>query len=511
MAYFPFFIDLAGKQGLIVGGGSVALRKVQKLLPFGPQLHVVAEVFSEAFEALSGPQLSLSRRPFQETDLDGCFFVIAATDDAALNARIAAACRQRGILINAADDAKNCSFLFPALLKEGALVAGVTTGGASPYAAAEAKNRLMAALPQNMGDLLDQLAALRKEARERLADGKQRAALLREAAAQCLQAERKLTEAEVETLFLRYETGRQGEGSRQRAGSGRTEAASVPMPMTGCDTAECSVDKNGSVVLVGAGCGAYDSITLRGLRALRTAEVLLYDDLLDPRLLAFVPEHCDCIYVGKRLHAHSMPQEEINQLLLRFAKAGKRVVRLKGGDPFVFGRGGEEAEALQKAGISVTVIPGVSSAVAMPELAGIPLTFRGKSRGFLVMTAHVREQAADSRESMQETGGKQQKQALGSAQAAEASLPEGLREAAAFPGTRVFLMGLSLLEQLAQNLMDNGLSPKTPAAVIHGAADGSVETVRGTLMDIAARTREAKLPAPAVIVVGETADYTKNE
>ena len=226
---------------------------------------------------------------------------------------------------------------------------------------------------------------------------------------------------------------------------------------------------------MGAGCGAADLITLRGLRLLERCGVVVYDDLLAPELLDAAPEGAERIYVGKRRGRHSMAQEAINALLISKAREGKQVVRLKGGDPFVFGRGGEEALALQAAGIAWEYVPGVTSAVAVPGAAGIPVTHRGVSRSFHVVTAHT----ADSPEGP----------------------PSRWEELARLEGTLVFLMGLSQLGEIARRLMEAGLPPDTSAAVIGGK--NAPRTIRGTLGDIAERAREAE--APAVIVVGGTA------
>ena len=233
----------------------------------------------------------------------------------------------------------------------------------------------------------------------------------------------------------------------------------------------------GKVYLVGGGCGPADLMTLRGLRLLRSCEVLVWDDLLAPELAAAAPETAEKIYAGKRLGRHSMAQEDIHALLIDRARAGKRVVRLKGGDPFLFGRGGEEAQALNRAGIPWEAVPGVSSALAIPAEAGIPVTHRGVSRSVHIVTAH----------------------AAGTAE----ELPEGLEELARLPGTLVFLMGLSRLSRLARGLTEAGMDPRTPAAVISGGNAPCPMTVRGTLADIGERA--AAVRPPAVIVVGGTA------
>lgn len=227
----------------------------------------------------------------------------------------------------------------------------------------------------------------------------------------------------------------------------------------------------GFVWLVGAGCGRPDLLTLAGFRALQDADVVVYDDLLAPGILEYAAPEAEKRYVGKRLGKHSAVQEEISGLLVSLARAGKRVCRLKGGDPFVFGRGGEEALALQAAQIPYTIIPGVTSAVAVPELAGIPVTHRAVSRSFHVVTGHTAS--------------------------GPDGLPPNLDALATVGGTLVFLMGLNRLSLLAQRLIDGGMAPDTPAAVVGETA------VRGTLADIGEKA--ADFPPPAVIVVGETA------
>lgn len=435
MGYFPFFVDLEGWEGLVVGGGAVALRKLQKLLPYGPRLTVAAPELLAEIEALPG--LTRLRRSFAPAMLEGKGFVIAATDDREVNRGIAALCRERGIPVNAVDDKEQCTFLFPALVKRGDLTVGVSTAGASPSAAAWVGRRVSERLPEDFGELLDYLASLRPMVRKRVAE-ENRAAVFARLFSDCMEHGFPLKEAALAAVL---------EGAPGM----------------------------GKVYLVGAGCGAADLITVRGLRLLERCGAVVYDDLLDQALLDAAPEGAEKIYVGKRRGRHSMAQEDINALLIVKAREGKTVVRLKGGDPFVFGRGGEEALALQAAGIAWEYVPGVTSAVAVPGAAGIPVTHRGVSRSLCVVTART----ADSAE----------------------GLPENLEELAHLPGTLVFLMGLSQLKEIARRLIGAGLPPDTPVAVIGGK--NAPRTIRGTLGDIAERAREAA--APAVIVVGGTA------
>ena len=437
MGYFPFFMELEGREGLVVGGGAVAARKVQKLQLYGPRLTVAApEILPEIAEL---PGVTLLRRAFAPGMLEGKCFVIAATDSREVNRGIAALCRERGIPVNAVDDKEACTFLFPALVKRGDLTVGVSTAGASPSAAAWVGRRVSERLPEDFGELLDYLASLRPMVRKRVAE-ENRAAVFARLFSDCMEQGFPLKEAALAEVL---------EGAPGM----------------------------GKVYLVGAGCGAADLITVRGLRLLEGCGAVVYDDLLDQALLDAAPEGAEKIYVGKRRGRRSMAQEDISALLIAKAREGKTVVRLKGGDPFVFGRGGEEALALQAAGIAWEYVPGVTSAVAVPGAAGIPATHRGVSRGFHVVTAHT----ADSPD----------------------GLPSHLEELARLPGTLVFLMGLSRLEEIARRLIGAGLPGDTPAAVVFGK--NAPRAVRGTLENIAERAREAGAEAPAVIVAGGTA------
>ena len=231
----------------------------------------------------------------------------------------------------------------------------------------------------------------------------------------------------------------------------------------------------GKVYIIGAGCGSYDLITLRGMELLKKADVIVCDALIDSKLLLYADSRAEIIYVGKRAGSHSATQEEINDLLVKKALEGHAVARLKGGDPFVFGRGGEEILALKKENIPFTLVPSVSSAIAVPELAGIPVTHRRASRSFHVITGHTADENGD------------------------------YSKYAQLDGTLVFLMGLGNISIIAEGLISGGKSPDTPAAVISEGASPSQTRINGTLADIAEKVRTAQCKAPAVIVIGETA------
>lgn len=436
MGWFPFFIQLEGARGLLVGGGRVALRKAEKLLPFGAQLTVVAPCICPPLAALPG--LTLCRRAFADSDLSPApDFVIAATGDRALDRRIAALCRARRILVNVVDDPAACGFYFPALVQRGRLCIGISTGGASPTAAAWLRQKIEALLPPGFDGILDRLASRREAVKAEGGSEAKRAERLQQAFALELAA---------------AEAPHAPAAARENAGPGR-------------------------VALVGAGCGRADLITVRGLRLLQQCRAVVYDDLIDTALLDTVPAGAERIYVGKRSGRHSAPQAEINAALIALAQRGGLTVRLKGGDPYVFGRGGEEALALQRAGIPFEVVPGITAAIAVPAEAGIPVTHRGVSRAVHIITAHTQDET-----------------------------PDFSRWAAlAADGTLVFLMGLQRLPQIAAGLLAGGLPPQTPAAVLSGGNAPHPAAVRASLGEITDAARAAGVEAPAVIVVGDVA------
>lgn len=478
MGYFPFFVELKGKRGLIVGGGIVAERKVRKLLPYEPELLVVAPEIDGGIRKLSEEvkekrtknedtsELILFERDFETTDLEKMDFVIAATSDEALNTRIAKLCEEKHILVNVVDDKEKCGFLFPSLIRKGKLSIGISTEGASPRVATAFRTRLSADIPERMEEILDYLEKIRPFAKVAIEDDKKRAAFLMELADMCMEKGRPLTEAECEILLENYQSKTPEEALSDEEMQSGKEA--------------CLVRKicPGKVVLVGAGCLSYEYITLRGMQEIRKAQVLIYDALIDTRLLDFTIENCEKICVGKRSGRHNMKQEEINMLLIEKAKEGAHVVRLKGGDPFVFGRGNEEVDALTEEGIETEVIPGISSCIAVPELAGIPVTERKVSRSFHVMTGHF---AGD-----------------------EESLKDEIHKMAAMDGTCVFLMGYTRLAEIVRELQNGGAAAETPVAVIHGTSDGSSRAAYGTLLTIEKEVQEKQIPMPAVIVVGDT-------
>ena len=445
MAYFPMFVDLESKNVLVVGGGMVAFRKVGKLLPFGAKVMVVApKIVDKMFEI---DQVVIKKRQFKIEDLtNDLAMVIVATDDMLLNQQIAALCREMKIPVNVVDNAEEGSFVFPALVQKGNFSVGISTGGASPTASIYYKEKMKELVPENIDEILDWLEVKRQEMKEKIPEQAKRAGIFRKLFDACLDKERPLTEEEMQN---------------------------------------CIEDKNvGSVALVGAGCGKADLITVRGLRLLQQCDAVVYDDLIDQELLDVVPETALRIYMGKRAGTHSASQEEINQKLIELAKMGRKIVRLKGGDPYLFGRGGEEMLALLEAGIPCQEVPGIPSAIGIAAEAGIPVTHRGASRGLHIITAHTSD--------------------------TEDKLPADFDCYAKLSGTLVFLMGLKQLPKIAERLMKAGKSADTPVAVLSGGNSPNPARVRAPLSQIVQVVEDAKVKAPAIIVIGEVAamDFT---
>ena len=429
MRFFPFFTNIEGRKALIVGGGSVALRKIEKLLPFKPEITVCAPEINEKIESIEG--IKIKKRRFSADMTDGAAFVIAATDDRETNREISRICHEKNIPVNVVDDPELCNFLFPALVNRGKMTVGISTAGASPLVAKKTREAIEKLLPEDLAELLEHMEKLRPAVKAGGGDAARRG-------------------KEFEKEYEKYLQNRQAE--------------SEIYP---------------KVSIVGAGCGDAGLITVRGLDRIKNCEVLLYDDLIDNGLLQFVPANSEIIYMGKRSGKHSASQNEICRTIAEYALQGKRVVRLKGGDPFVFGRGGEEAITLKEMGIDYEIIPGISSSIAIPEMAGIPVTHRGVSRSFHVITAHT----ADT----------------------EDGLPEDFDTLAGLGGTIVILMGLGKLEQIAKRLIGAGKDGETPTAVISGGNSRNPATVRAPLSEIAQKVTDKGLKAPAVIVIGETA------
>ncbi|MGM3223783.1 siroheme synthase CysG [Dickeya zeae] len=446
MNYLPIFADLRQRPVLVVGGGEVATRKIDLLQRAGADVRVVARSLCEPLQALhQAGQLAWVAQDFSPALLDNVFLVIAATDDGVLNATVFEQANQRQLLVNVVDDQPKCSFIFPSLIDRSPLVVAISSGGQAPVLARLLREKLEALLPARLGQMAElagkwrgrikqQLASITERRRfwERVFTGRFSSLV---AAGQLAQAEQELEQQ------LSQPEGQQGE-----------------------------------VALVGAGPGDAGLLTLRGLQVIQQADVVLYDHLVSNDVLDLVRRDAERICVGKRASAHLLPQEEINALLVKLAQEGKRVVRLKGGDPFIFGRGGEELQQVAQAGIPFQVVPGITAAAGATAYAGIPLTHRDYAQSVTFITGHCRPDG-DALDWSTLARGRQ---------------------------TLAIYMGTVKSAEISQQLIAHGRAAQTPVAVIGRGTRQDQVVLTGTLAELETLAQQA--PTPALLVIGEVVD-----
>jgi uroporphyrin-III C-methyltransferase/precorrin-2 dehydrogenase/sirohydrochlorin ferrochelatase len=449
MRYFPLFLDLRGRPVLVAGGGAVAERKVKLLLASGARVTIVAPVLCRALTArAAGGEITHRRGEFVESDLDSQRWVIAATDRSCVNRQIAAAAEARGLFVNVVDDAELSTAIMPALVDRSPLMIAVSSGGSAPMLARRVREQLETLLDQSWGRVAQLLGRWRSRVRARFEHSRERRSFYRE-----------LLDGPIIDLVRR---GRESEAEQALA-----ERLAAP---AGSQT-------SGSVMLVGAGPGDPGLLTLRALRALNDADVVLHDRLVSAEVLAMVRRDAELLDVGKLAGGDGVSQDLINRLLVTNARAGRKVVRLKGGDPFIFGRGGEELEHLRDAGIAFECVPGVTAALACAASSGIPLTHRDHSRAVRFIAAHQREQmtAADW-DSLAHT-----------------------------TDTLVVYMVVAALGEFCTQLLRRGRGRSTPVAVIENGSRPEQRVLLGQLHDIADLAAAHALQSPALLVVGEVA------
>lgn len=450
---FPAFLDLRGRPVLVVGGGAVARRKIAALLPTGAEVRVGAPTLDPEVAAMveAGRVAHLDGR-FHTDWLDGVWLVIAATDDAGTNRIVAEAADARRIWANVVDDAPLCSFQVPARIERGPLQIAISSGGGAPMLARHLRERLETDLDESLGALGTLLVRHRRRIRARIPD---------------TGARRRFFDAvmrsDVQTLLRRGDT----DGAERRL---------LAMIATTSD-ATSSHTGEGRVALVGAGPGDPGLLTLRGLRLLNEADVILHDRLVSAEVLDLARRDAERIEVGKESGHHHVPQDTIHALMLEHARAGKRVVRLKGGDAFIFGRGGEELEFLRAHGIGYEVVPGITAALACAAYAGIPLTHRDHAQSVRFVTAHAKHED----DGLDWAGFAREKQTL------------------------AFYMGVSGLERVRTRLLAHGRAASTPCALVENGSRPEQRVVVGTLDDLPALARRHDVRSPALLFVGEVA------
>ena len=430
MSLQPIFLKLEGRPGLLVGAGNVALEKISSILKTGLRLRVVAPQAHPQIRqlALEG-KLTLVERPFALTDLDGNFIVITATDAPAVNQAVYAGALERNILCNSVDDIPNCDFFFGSVVSRGDLQIAISTAGESPAFAQRLRREIDEQLPHDLGPWLANLGQLRREVLATHPRSEERKLLLHELAHRQI-----------------------------------------------CDSPSCSTRQlaqpalaPGQVALVGAGPGDPELLTIRALHLIQSAQVILHDDLVPSSILSLASLHAMVVNVGKRCGTKNITQDEINALMIDHAQAGRTVVRLKSGDPLLFGRAAEEIEALTEAGVSYTIVPGVSAAFAAAAALGRSLTDRASASSVLLTTGHHAQSHNN------------------------APLPQ-IEDA-----TRVVYMPGRDLTLLAAQWLAEGLPPDFPCAVVSHAAQPDQHVLHTTLADLG---RAKPTAAPSLLIAG---------
>ena len=446
---FPLFADLRGRRVLVVGGGAVARRKLEPLLAAGARVVVGAPWLDEAVAALvaSGAIEHLAGS-FEPAWLDGAWLVIAATDEGAVNRAVAAAAEARRIWANVVDDLELSSYQSPARVERGPLQIAISSGGGAPMLARHLREKLETELDGSLAGLATLLLQERRRIRARHPR---------------LSGRRRFFEALLEgPVAQRFRAG-DHEGARRAFEDALAEAPP-------------SRDL-GSVALVGAGPGDPGLLTLRALRLLNQADVILHDRLVGEGVLALARRDAEFIEVGKQASHHHVTQDGIHALMLQHARAGRRVVRLKGGDPFVFGRGGEELEFLHAHGIAFEVVPGVTAALACAAYAGVPLTHRDHAQSVRFVTAHCK----DSLDSLDWRALAQERQTL------------------------AVYMGVAELPALRERLLAHGRSGDTPFALVENGSRPEQRVVAGTLAQLPELAAQHEVKSPALLILGEVA------
>ena len=448
MDYFPVFFNLGGQRVLIVGGGEVALRKVALLERCGAEIRVVApRIVPELLQRAASGTLTVSVREFSPKDLDESRLVIVATSRRATNRWIANLCEARAIPVNVVDDKNASRFIVPAIIDRDPVLIAISTGGASPVLARRLREQLEALIPKRFGELASWLRELRHAAGERLKGSAARRRF--------------------------FETLVDGAAARRFIAGDRRGAERIAQQLLA--TSSTAAPAAGEVVLVGAGPGDPELLTLKGLRALQDADVILYDRLVSSGVLDLARRDATRLCVGKSSGAAGPTQTQINELMIAHAAQGRRVVRLKGGDPFIFGRGGEELQALERAGIPYSVVPGITAAAGVAAYAGIPLTHRDHAHSVSFVTGHA------------DQNGEQ---------------PDW-RSLAAAAHTAVFYMGLARIADIVERLIAHGAPATRPAAVVAQGTSDAQRVITATLGTLPAACAAAEIESPALLVVGD--------
>ena len=454
MDLLPIFLNIKNKKCVIVGGGEVAFRKATLLLRAGADLHIVAPLVSDELRKLRlDRDCTITLKIFEEADLNDAVLIVAATDDLEINERVSVIASKLNIPVNVVDQPHLCSFIMPSIVDRSPIVVAISSGGTSPILTRKLKELNETMIPGRIDKLAELLGSFRGRVKTEIDDFSER-----------IRFWENVLDSEIPELVYNG----QDDEARSALDNWLTNSQSDRV--------------GGEVYLVGAGPGDPDLLTLRALRLMHKADVVLYDRLVSPEILLKLRPDAQKIYVGKRSADHAVPQETINEMLVRLAKEGKRVLRLKGGDPFIFGRGGEELESLAAAGIPFQIVPGITAASGCASYAGIPLTHRDYSQSVRFLTGHTK----DGRVPLEWDILVKEQQTL------------------------VFYMGLAGLPFICDQLLKHGMSSTTHAAVIQQGTTQNQKVVVESLDRIADLAVEKEIQAPTIIIIGEVVKLQKS-
>lgn len=449
MDFLPLFHRVTDQHALIVGAGPIAARKAQLLLEAGANVTLVAPEISRAVRGIAeqhAESVTVITDIYTSEYLAGHQLIVAATDQRAVNEQVALDARALHLPVNVVNDPDLGTFIFPAVIDRSPVVAAVSSSGAAPVLTRLLRGKLESLIPASYGMLAELVGRYRQTVKDRLPEA----------------ARRRFWEQVLSGVIA------------DRAMTGRMQTAERLLNEE-LDAYAQNATSKGEVYLVGAGPGDPDLLTFKALRLMQQADIVLYDRLVSPAILALVRRDAEMIYVGKRRSEHAVPQDNINELLVQHALAGKRVCRLKGGDPFIFGRGGEEIDRLADEGIEFQVVPGITAASGCAAYSGIPLTHRDYSQSVRFITAHLKDGSAN--------------------------LP--WEELVQTNQTVVFYMGLTGLSEICAQLQARGRSPETPIALIEKGTTPQHRVFAGTLSTMVDLIDQQDVSAPTLIIVGE--------
>ncbi len=451
MDYFPVFLDIKNKPCLVVGAGSIAARKVELLLKAGAAVKVIAIEIGSSVRSLAAEfNFAYEQREFLDTDIEGMSLVISATDNSSLNRKVSEIAQAQQIPVNVVDNTDLCSFITPSMIDRSPVQIAISTGGSSPVIARHIRTKLESTIPSGYGRLADLFARYREPVQHAFPDVDERKRFW----------ESVLESPVAENVF-----------------SGRMDKANEALKVL-ISRASSVPRSQGEVYLVGAGPGDPDLLTFKALRLMQQCDVVVYDRLVSKAILELVRRDAEKTYAGKESSNHSLSQENINQLLIRLAKQGKSVLRLKGGDPFIFGRGGEEISELINENIDFQIVPGITAASGCATYAGIPLTHRDYSQACIFVTGHRKNDTEELNWKMLSHANQ----------------------------TVVFYMGLNNIQRICDSLKAHGRDENTPAALIEKGTTSEQRVLIGDLNTLPDIVDQNEVRAPTLIIVGEVVE-----